>query len=173
VIIDVQERFIPVIDRYDAVIANIDRLIRGIHLLDVPLLITEQYVKGLGHTVAPLREALGATSGYHPIEKMTFSAAGSGEFLSELRRLKKKQILLAGIETHVCVYQTAIDLLAAGHEVTLLADAVSSRTAENRELAIRRLMSEGVTLASTEMVLFEMLVEAGTDEFRAISKLVK
>jgi nicotinamidase-related amidase len=173
VIIDVQERFIPVIDRYDSVVANIDRLIRGLHVLDIPLLVTEQYVKGLGPTVASLQETLRATSGYRPIEKMCFSAAGAGEFQSELRRLKKKQILLAGIETHVCVYQTAIDLLAAGNEVTVLADAVSSRTAENREIAIRRLVGEGAKLASTEMVLFEMLVESGTDEFRAISKIVK
>jgi nicotinamidase-related amidase len=173
VIIDVQERFVPVIDRFDSVLANLDRLVRGMHVLDIPLLVTEQYVKGLGPTVAALQETLRATAGYRPIEKSCFSAAGSGEFLAELRRLKKKQILLAGIEAHVCVYQTAVDLLAAGHEVTLLVDAVSSRTAENRELAIRRLASEGAKLASTEMVLFEMLVESGTDEFRAISKIVK
>ena len=164
----------PVIDRNAAVAANIERLIRGFHLLDtMPVVVTEQYVKGLGGTIEPLRRALEETAGYQPLEKACFSAQGNGEFQAALRLLKKKQVIVAGVEAHVCVYQTVIDLLAGGYDVTIVADAVSSRTAENRELAIRRMMSEGAHLSSTEMVLFELTVSSGTDEFRAISKLIK
>ena len=172
-VIDVQERLMPVINQSDDVIRNIDRLVRGFHLLDVPTIVTEQYVKGLGPTVATVRKALDESGGYTPIEKMCFSANGNGEFQSEMRRLKRKQIVVSGVETHVCVYQTVTDLLAAGHEVTLIADALSSRTAENRDIAIRRMTSEGAKLSSTEMVLFELLGVSGTDEFAQILELVR
>src|ERR1051325_684100 len=172
-VIDVQERLMPVIHEREEVERNVDRLLRGCRLLDTPALLTEQYVKGLGQTVEPVRRALLETYGYRPIEKSCFSAWGCGELQAELRTLKKKQVLLAGVEAHVCVYQTALDLLAGGHEVTLIADAVSSRTARNREIAIQRLTAEGAHVSSTEMALFELLVEAGTEEFRAVSRLVK
>jgi nicotinamidase-related amidase len=173
-LIDVQEKLMPVIDRNAEVAANIERLIRGCHLLDtIPIIVTEQYVKGLGPTIEPLRRTLEETAGYQPIEKSCFSAQGCGEFQAAMRNLKKKQIIVAGIETHVCVYQTVTDLLAAGYDVTIVADAMSSRTAENRELAIRRMAADGAHLSSTEMLLFELTVNSGTDEFRAIAKLVK
>lgn len=173
VIIDVQEKLMPVIDGADAVSRNVERLVRGFKVLDVPLLVTEQYVKGLGPTIAPLRAALEETSGYSPIEKSCFSGYGCGEFVAELRVLKRKQAIVCGVETHVCVYQTVADLLANGYEVTVVADAVSSRAASNRDIAIRRMTADGAKLSSTEMVLFELTVNSGTDEFRAISKLVK
>jgi nicotinamidase-related amidase len=160
VIIDVQERLMPVIANREQVEANIVRLIRGCQILGIPILITEQ--KSLYQTVKPLREALG--DGYAPIEKSCFSG---------YRPLDRKQVIVAGVETHVCVYQTVSDLLANGHEVTIVADAVSSRTLENKEIALRRMTSDGARLSSTEMVLFELTVASGTDEFRAISKLVK
>lgn len=164
----------PVIDRHSEVAANIERLIRGCHVLDnMPVVVTEQYVKGLGPTIEPLRRALEETSGYQPVEKACFSAQGCGEFQATMRLLKKKQVIVAGIETHVCVYQTVTDLLAAGYDVTIVADAMSSRTAENRDIAIRRMVSEGARLSSTEMALFELTVNSGTDEFRAIARLVK
>jgi len=161
-IIDVQEKLMPVIANHEQVEANIVRLIRGAQILGVPILITEQYVKGLGHTVAPLREALG--DAHKPIEKSCFSG---------YRELDRKQVIVAGVETHVCVYQTVSDLLANGYEVTLVADALSSRTIENKETALRRMMSDGAKLSSTEMALFELTVAAGTEEFRSISMLVK
>lgn len=173
VVVDVQERLMPVIDGADEVARNVERLIRGAHVLDVPVIVTEQYVKGLGRTIAPVRTALEETSGYVPIEKTTFSAHGSAEFLTELRSSRRTQVLLCGIETHVCVYQTALDLLGGQHQVYLAVDAISSRAAHNKDLAVRRLSFEGAQLTSTEMALFEMLVTSGTDEFRAISKLVK
>lgn len=161
-IIDVQERLMPVIANREQVEANIVRLVRGAQILGVPIVITEQYVKGLGHTVTAVREALG--DAYKPIEKACFSG---------YRDLERKQVIVAGVETHVCVYQTVSDLLAHDYEVTLVADALSSRTLENKETALRRMITDGANLSSTEMALFELTVVSGTDEFRAISKLVK
>ena len=163
----------PVIhERFD-VERNIERLIRGAHVLGVPAIVTEQYVKGLGPTVEPLRRALEETSGYRPIEKDCFSAQGCAPFAAQLAALDRRQVLIAGVETHVCVYQTVRDLLAAGMQVWIAADAVSSRTPRNRDIALQRLVSERARLSSTEMALFELLVVSGTDEFRAIAKLVK
>ncbi len=173
IIIDVQERLMPVIHEADAVARNLERLIRGTHILGIPALITEQYVKGLGATIARVRTTLEETHGYHPIEKMTFSAMGVEAFAAQLAALKRRHVLIAGVETHVCVYQTVRDLLASGYEVTLMADAMSSRTPENKELALRRMTGDGAKLSSTEMTLFELLVTSGTDEFRQIASLVK
>lgn len=173
VVIDVQERLMPVIDRHEEVEKNLERLIRGCHTLGIPTLITEQYTKGLGISVEPIRRALEECGGYKPIEKSCFSAHGCAAFEDELKRLEKTQILIAGVETHVCVYQTTIDLLREEYDVTIVADAVSSRTPQNRAIALERLAGEGVKVSSTEMALFELLVRAGTDEFRAISRLVK
>jgi nicotinamidase-related amidase len=172
-IIDVQEKLMPVIDRATDVIQSIERLIRGCHILGVPVLVTEQYVKGLGPTAEPVRRALEETSGYAPTEKSCFSAIGCDAFSARLAQLGRKQILVAGVEAHVCVHQTIGDLLAGDFFVSVIADAVSSRAARNRELALQRAMSDGAKLSSTEMALFELTVAAGTDEFRAISKLVK
>lgn len=173
VIIDVQEKLMPVIDGAESVIASIERLIRGCHILGIPMLLTEQYVKGLGPTVEPLRRAFEETSGYSPIEKSCFSADGCEAFSAKLTALGRRQVLVAGVEAHVCVYQTVEDLLTRDVAVSVIADAVSSRTAQNREIALRRMASDGAKLSSTEMALFELTVAAGTDEFRAISRLVK
>lgn len=173
VIIDVQERMMKAIDGARDVIHNVDRLVRGTHILGVPAIVTEQYVKGLGPTVDTVRLALEETSGYRPIEKSCFSAHGCEPFASQLAALERRQVLVAGVEAHVCIYQTCTDLLAAGYDVSVIADAVSSRTPANKAIALRRLESGGVKLSSTEMALFELTAAAGTDEFRAISKLVK
>jgi len=173
-VIDVQEKLAAVISEREAVEKNIERLIRGCHVLGIPLLITEQYPQGIGTTTPAVRAALDATTTTaRPIQKMCFSAFGSPEFVSQLDFLGRRQILLAGIEAHVCVYQTAMDLLTNRYEVYVVADAVSSRAAQNKQLALDRLRLEGVRLTSTEMALFELTECAGTDEFRAISKLVK
>jgi nicotinamidase-related amidase len=172
-VIDVQERLMPVIhDRFE-VERNVDRLIRGAHILRVPVIVTEQYVKGLGPTVEPVRRALEETSGYRPIEKQCFSAPGCDPFTAQLDALDRAQVVVAGVETHVCVWQTVRDLLPTGRSVWIAADAVSSRTPRNRDIAVTRMTAEGVRLTSTEMALFEMLVVSGTDEFRAIASLVK
>jgi nicotinamidase-related amidase len=173
VVIDVQEKLMPVIDRADDVARNVDRLVRGCHVLRIPALLTEQYVRGLGATVPLVRKAFEQTTGYRAIEKSCFSAHGCEPFAAQLAALDRRQVLIAGVEAHVCVWQTVRDLLAAGSQVTVIADAVSSRSPENKEIALRRMLAEGVKLSSTEMALFELAVVSGTDEFRAISKLVK
>jgi nicotinamidase-related amidase len=173
VVIDVQQKLMPVIDGAADVIRNIDRLVRGCHILGIPALLTEQYVKGLGPTVEAVRVAFEETHGYRPIEKLCFSAQGCDAFATQLAALGRKQVLIAGVETHVCVYQTIADLLAAEFEVTVIADAVASRTPANKAIALERIVSDGAKLSSTEMALFELCVQAGTDEFRAISRLLK
>jgi nicotinamidase-related amidase len=173
VVIDVQEKLLPVIHGGDEVARNIERLIRGCHLLDVPAVVTEQYVKGLGPTIEPLRSALAETGGYHPIEKSCFSAQGCELFASRLATLERRQVVVAGIETHVCVYQTVGDLLRAGFDVTIVGDAVSSRTERNRDLALQRMVADGAKLSTTEMALFELTKVSGTDEFKSISRLVR
>jgi nicotinamidase-related amidase len=172
-IIDVQEKLMPVISQHQQIETNIERLIRGCHILGVPVLLTEQYVKGLGQTVPRLRQALEEISSYSPIEKSCFSSYRCDDFRGGLRNLQRRQVIITGIEAHVCVYQTVQDLLEGGFEVSIVADAVSSRTPENKAVALQRMTSDGAKLSSTEMALFELLVAAGTDEFRAISKLVK
>lgn len=173
VVIDVQEKLMRVIDRADDVVRNVDRLVRGCHVMGVPAILTEQYVRGLGGTVPAVRTAFEETFGYRPIEKSCFSAYGCEPFAAQLGALERRQVIVAGVETHVCVWQTVRDLLGQGLQVTIAADAVSSRSSENKDIALRRMTAEGVKLSSTEMVLFELAVVSGTDEFRAISRLVK
>jgi nicotinamidase-related amidase len=173
VVIDVQQKLMPVIHDREAVERNIDRLVRGSKVIDIPAILTEQYVHGLGTTVPIIRRAFEETSGYEPIEKSTFSGYGCPEFVMASRNLHRKQAIVAGVETHVCVYQTVSDLLTNGYEVTIVADATASRAPANKETAIRRMISDGARLSSTEMVLFELTVNSGTDEFREISRLVK
>lgn len=173
VVIDVQEKLMPVIDGAADVLANIERLVRGCHILGVPTLITQQYTQGLGATVGPVRKALEESGGYNPIEKACFSAERCEAFAAQLAALDRRSVLLAGVETHVCVYQTGRDLLAKGFSVSVVADAVSSRTPSNRAIALQRLLSDGAKITSTEMALFELTGLSGTDEFRAIAKLVR
>ena len=163
----------PVIHGREGLQRNVERLVRGTHILGVPLILTEQYVKGLGPTIPELRSVLEETHGYTPIEKACFSACGCAPFNDALRASGRRQVIVCGIETHVCVYQTVSDLLRDGVEVTLVADALSSRTPENKQVALTRMQSDGAKLSSTEMALFELLVTSGTEEFRAISRLVK
>src|SRR5437016_2864918 len=133
IVIDVQEKLMPVIDGHEEVARNIERLVRGCKVLDVPAMLTEQYVKGLGPTIPPIKRAFQETSAYEPIEKNCFSGYGCAEFVTALRLLQKRQAIVAAVEAHVCVYQTVVDLMANGHEVTIVADAVGSRTASNKD----------------------------------------
>jgi nicotinamidase-related amidase len=173
IVIDVQQKLMPVIDHREAVERNIERLVRGSKVVDIPVILTEQYVHGLGPTVPVIRRAFEETSGYEPIEKSCFSGYGCPEFVMATRNLHRKQAIVAGVEAHVCVYQTVSDLLNNGYDVTIVADATSSRTAANKDIAIRRMIFDGARLSSTEMVLLELTVHSGTDEFREISRLVK
>jgi nicotinamidase-related amidase len=173
VVIDIQEKLTPHIDGHQELEENVDRLVRGCHVLGVPALLTEQYPKGIGPTTRSVTAAFDETYGTSPVEKSCFSSYDCREFADRLNALGRRQVLLCGIEAHVCVYQTALDLLDGGFGVWVVADAVSSRSPRNREIALRRLEQEGAKLSSVEMALFELTVESGTDEFRSISRLVK
>jgi nicotinamidase-related amidase len=170
VIVDIQERLLPAIFEKERVVQNAVRLIKGAGILKVPVFATEQYRKGLGTTVPEVAAALGALK---PIEKLAFSACGAPGFERSLDAARVSDVVLCGIEGHVCVLQTCLDLLDAGRGVFVVADAVSSRTRENYSLGVERMRGAGAVIVSTEMVLFELLEKAGTDEFKQILNLVK
>jgi nicotinamidase-related amidase len=165
VVIDVQEGFRKAIDGFDDVVANAAILVQGARALGLPLVVSEQYPRGLGETVPELAEHLRDVP---RVEKVVFSAAEAAGFDLSGR----DQAIVCGIEAHVCVSQTVLDLLADGVEVHVAADAVSSRRAYNRELALNRMERAGAVRSSTETALFELLRRAGTDEFKTIQRLV-
>ena len=170
VVVDMQERLLPAIFEKERVLQNTLRLVQGAGILRVPVSATEQYRKGLGPTVP---EVAASIPGFAPWEKLAFSACGASDFIPGLKSKQVSQVILCGIEAHVCVSQTCLDLLDKGFQVFVAADAVSSRTPENYRLGLDRMRAAGAVIASTEMVLFELLERAGTDEFKQILKLVK
>ncbi len=169
VLIDIQGKLAQIVDESESVINNIVKVIKGANVLQLPILWLEQYPKGLGPTVEVIANEIDGA----PIEKITFSAYNTEEFRTRLEATGRKKVLLAGIETHICVYQTAADLLANGYEVEILADCVSSRTAGNREVGIKKMIQLGAQITSVEMALFEMLQIAKGEQFKAISAIVK
>ncbi|MEX2444179.1 MAG: hydrolase [Alkalispirochaeta sp.] len=170
-IVDVQERLYPHMHDAEKVLAKIQTFIRGLTVLDLPMLVTEQYPKGLGTTIEPVRTAL--DNRYHPIIKSAFSCCDEEDFSQRLKEHGRRTVLIAGIEAHVCVLQTTLDLLDAGYEPVVVLDATSSRNARDQEIAARRIEREGGRITSVESVLFEIARVSGTDEFKAISRLVK
>jgi nicotinamidase-related amidase len=170
VVVDVQQRLLPAIFEKERVLQNVLRLIQGAAILEVPVFATEQYPKGLGPTVP---EVAAAIPGFAPMEKIAFSACGAAGFLTALKKRKVSEAILCGLEAHVCVSQTCLDLLYDGFRVFVAADAVSSRTPENYRLGLGRMRAAGAIIVSTEMVLFELLEQAGTVEFKQILNLVK
>jgi nicotinamidase-related amidase len=169
VLVDIQERFLPVIHNIETVIDNTNTLVRGASILKIPLIVTEQYPKGLGRTVNEIH----LDEGQEIIEKISFDCFGCGNFMGKLEELEVRSLVIFGIEAHVCVLKTALGALARNYEAHVVADAVSSRTEENKTLALERLRQSGVFVVSTEMILFQLMDRAGTDEFKAISRLVK
>jgi len=166
VVIDVQEGFRPAVGEFDAVARNAGLLVQGARILGLPVLVTEQYPRGLGETVPEVAEHL---DGVPRLEKVEFDATDVEGFdLAE-----RDQALLCGIEAHVCVAQTAAGLLDRGVDVQVATDAVSSRTAANRRAGLAKMEATGAILTSTEMALFELLGRAGTPEFKEVQALVK
>lgn len=170
IIIDVQERLANIMKIKDEVVKNCVHLIELSKMLTIPIVLTEQYPKGLGQTIAEIRDALPL---YQPIEKLTFSCCEEPNFLNEIKKLNKKTIILAGMETHICVLQTCIGLLEEGFNVHLVSDAVCSRAKANYKTAIEFMRDAGAVITCTETVLFQLLKVAGTEEFKAISKRIK
>ncbi len=171
VIVDVQERLHPHMYDADQVLTKIGTLIRGLTVLDLPILVTEQYPKGLGPTVEPVRSALGEQ--FTPIIKSAFSCCDEVAFTEQLQHHARRTVVIAGIESHVCVLQTTLDLLDSGYDPVVVLDATSSRSARDQEIASRRIEREGGRITSVESILFEIARVSGTEPFKAISKLVK
>jgi nicotinamidase-related amidase len=171
-VVDVQERLFAVMDpeHREEVAKNIKILAATAQRLGLPLLVSEQYPKGLGHTLPELGQALGPVA---PIEKVTFSCCGTDGFWERLRTTGARQVVLTGIEAHVCVLLTALDLLKAGYAVHVVADAVCSRTRENWRIGLDQLRQAGAVVTSTETVLFQLLRTADSEEFRTLQKLIK
>ncbi len=169
-LIDVQGRLAESVFQPEALAKNIGKLLRSCAILDLPVLVTEQYPKGLGYTLDSLMELL---AGNVPVEKKTFSCCGTPEFMRQLRSFNRNDILVVGIEAHVCVYQTSVELLDFGYNVHLVTDCVSSRSEENKLLGIRCIEKAGASLTSTEMALFELLRSAEGEEFKKILQIVK
>jgi nicotinamidase-related amidase len=170
VVVDVQERLLPAIFEKERVVENTVRLVKGASILGVPVLTTEQYRKGLGPTVP---EVAAAVPGFAPIEKLSFSACGAAGFATALKASHASDAILCGIEAHVCVTQTCLDLVDEGFRVLVAADAISSRTPGNYRIGVDRMRAAGAVIVSTEMMLFELLEQAGTDEFKQVLALVK
>jgi nicotinamidase-related amidase len=169
-VIDVQDRLMPVIHEKEKIFENVNKLIRGAEVLDLEIIITEQYPKGLGHTCAEIQ-----LPAENPviIEKVCFSTMLSEPVNEQLKLTNVKTLIICGVESHICVLKTTLDALAQGYQVHVVADAVSSRTAENKQLALERMRQAGAFITSVEMILFMLMDKAGTDEFKAISKLIK
>ena len=170
-VIDIQNRLFPLIHKFEELETASLKLIEGMKALDIPFIVTEQYPKGLGTTIESVQSALGEM--YKPIEKSSFSCIPCNEFMVKLNTHHQKNVIILGIEAHVCVLQTVIDLIADGFNPVVVADCVSSRTAENKAIALDRMRAESAIITSYESILFELCEESGTDEFRAVSKIVK
>lgn len=170
VIIDIQEKLYPHMSEKEKLLANTSTLIKGLKILNIPIIVTQQYTKGLGPTIQPLNDALGQ---YLAIEKVAFSCCDEPLFMNDQILEGKKWVIIAGIESHICVLQTVIDLIANGYIPVIIEDCVSSREEDNKRIAVKRMRSEGAIVTSYESVLFELCRYAGTDAFKSISKLVK
>ena len=166
VVVDFQEAFRPAVGEFEAVARNAGVLVQGARELGLPVVVTEQYPRGLGHTVSEVADHL---DDIPRLEKLVFSACRAEGFDLDGR----DQALVCGIETHVCVSQTVHDLLERGIEVHVARDAVTSRSEENREVGLRKMERAGAVITSVETALFEMLGAAGSDEFKAVQRLVK
>lgn len=171
-IIDVQERLTPVMNDPRRVIDGCSTLLKGAGILNVPVIITEQYPKGLGPSIFDIRDAAPQSTVY--FEKTSLSAVSQEGFTDCLNSLKKKQVVIAGVEEHICVLQTAVELKELGYDVFVATDASGSRDPKNEEAALARFRQEGIATVRTEMVLFEWLRKAGSPEFKEIqNKLIR
>ncbi|MCS6808054.1 MAG: isochorismatase family protein [Bacteroidota bacterium] len=171
VVIDVQERLFPHMYDKDSLADAIEKFIHGVQVLNLPVIVTEQYTKGLGKTLSQLQTAL--ADYYSPLEKMTFSCCGNKEFTDSLDNLGRRQILLVGIEAHICVLQTALDLRERRYHPVILEDCISSRKPNDKRIAIQRMQGMGCTITTLEAVLFELCGTASVPAFKQIYQIVK
>ncbi len=170
VVVDVQGKLAQLMHGKEALFKNIQTLITAAKILQIPILWCQQCPDALGPTIPEIAQLLADNE---PINKAAFSCCGTDKFNSKLNELSRNQVLLCGIEAHVCVYQTAVDLLTKGFEVNVVVDGVSSRTPDNKQIALSRMAAEGAAISSVEMALFELLRTAEHPKFRQIAKLIK
>jgi nicotinamidase-related amidase len=171
VVIDMQEAFRPVIPDFGEVASRIAKAVEGARLMEVPVIVTEQYPKGLRHTAEEIIPHL--PTGSKVVEKICFSSCGADEFQAELISRNTKQAIVCGIEAHICVTQTVLDLLTRGVEVHLMVDCITSRRRENKEIALSRLTQAGAVQSNLEMALFELMRTADSPQFKAVQSLIK
>jgi nicotinamidase-related amidase len=170
-IIDMQEAFRASISDFTETAARIALVAHAAQLLDVPIIVTEQYPRGLGATAGEIKTVLPETQ--EMIEKTAFSACGARGFETALERANAHHVLICGIEAHICVNQTTHDLLARGFQVHLLTDCITARSTQNKEIAFAKMQQSGALPSSTEMALFELMRDAKHEQFKAIQKLIK
>lgn len=170
-IVDLQERLMPVIHEADVVIHNSSILVQGLKALGVESVVTQQYTKGIGMTVPQIMESYGDEFSY--FDKVTFSCAEDPDILNKLQQSGKRNIIVCGAEAHICVLQTVIDLIAKGYHVILVEDCIGSRKVNDKAVAVKRAIEEGATISTYESILFELTRVAKTDVFKIISKLIK
>lgn len=170
IVVDVQGKLAQLMHGKQVLFENLQKIIKGMKVMGIPILWVEQNPEGLGPTIPEVSELL---TGINPISKSSFSSCKNEHFIQALKAANRNQILIAGIEAHICVYQTAMNLVESGYEVEVVTDAVSSRTIENKTLALQKMNSAGVALTSTEMALFELLEVAEGEHFKEILKIVK
>lgn len=171
VVVDVQEAFRKAIPDFAEVVSRISLAIRGFQILGRPIIVTEQYPKGLGRTADELLLSIPDDASF--IEKSTFSSYAEPTFVAELEKYQAKQVVLCGVETHVCVNQTAHDLLSNGYQVHLLTDCVASRYQHDRDAGLKKMFASGVVSSSMEMALFEMMRDSRHEKFKDVQTLIK
>jgi hypothetical protein len=169
-VVDIQERLFPVMDGKEKLLRKCIMLLEGLKALEIPILVTEQYPKGLGHTISPILQVLDSNEA---IEKISFSCCDETRFIKSLENLNKKAVIICGIEAHVCVFQTVIDMIEAGYLPVVVSDCISSRQSRDKDVALDRMRLEGAVITTAESILFELTGRAGTDLFKTISRLVK
>lgn len=169
-VIDFQEKLMPVMDKAEALEARTGILLKGLRTLEVPMLFTQQYTKGIGMTIPSLFEAAGEEKYF---DKITFSCMDDEAIRNAVEAGGKKNVIVCGIESHICVLQTCIDLKEAGYTPILVVDCMSSRKESDKEIAILRAQQEGILLTTTEAILFELTRKAGNPTFKEISRLIK
>lgn len=170
VVIDMQGKLAQSMYCKEQLFENVQKIIKGAQVLGLPLLLTEQNPKGLGPTISEIADLV---PGVRRIPKLSFSCCGDESFSKELSGLQRRQVLLSGIEAHVCLYQTTVDLVGSGYEVHVLADAVSSRTADNKAIGLQKMRDAGASITSVETALFELLRAAEGPAFKQIISIVK
>ncbi len=169
VVVDVQGKLATLMHEKEVFFENVVKMIKGAQVLEIPIIWNEQLPDKLGPTIPEIKELL---QNNQPLIKSSFSCCGNDQFMIELEKTKRRQILLAGMETHVCVYQTALELLMGGYHIYLIADAVSSRKLADKQIAVQAMINAGARISSVEMALFEMLRKAEGDRFKKIIEIV-